>query len=541
MPVRVYEATPPPSNSVEKLHELLALREAIDVAIEQGMTKRENLTEVIKRMLPSVCTRVGAEGAFVESYGEDLDLHVFEWPEGLNVPDRDAIFASTRESTRHRVEAHDEQTMVVAQSLDVAGAWFGSAGLVFKRVPSGGERDLDHVFALLDALCEVLDNFLYSIRAARERHNVMMELGTALRHRVLGEGLASAIAVLNKATPLARTLLVFVAEENASSMLHVQVYDGARCLLDTLSSDIERTELTELRRQGAAYLREGDRALLERFGLEQAQEEVLINGVTKSVIVGKVLVTSRGGAFNTYDREILGGFSGFIRQRIVDFNKEWRRLAASFRPDDVGRLLLSDDYEHRYLTPREAEVAILYVDISGFTKISEQVLKTPAAVAELVEAWSRDAVDLVWAHGGVFDKMIGDCVLALFGPPFYETAPEARLASAMRCAIAIREMTQKIPVRPEFEVLRENGVAVSTGVNLAPLFVGAFGPNANFTGFSSGMNNTARLQGCAKRDQILVMEDAAGRLAPGEFQLGEVESAAVKNVAAPLRFRPLLG
>jgi class 3 adenylate cyclase len=136
--------------------------------------------------------------------------------------------------------------------------------------------------------------------------------------------------------------------------------------------------------------------------------------------------------------------------------------------------------------------------------------------------------------------MIGDCILALFGPPFYDANPAERLAAAIRCARDIRQMTQKLSERPGFELLKSVGVGVSTGVNLAPLFVGAFGPNGNFTGFSSGMNNTARLQGCAKRDQILVMDEAAARLAPGDFKFGEVQSAAVKNVAQPLRFRELI-
>ena len=77
-------------------------------------------------------------------------------------------------------------------------------------------------------------------------------------------------------------------------------------------------------------------------------------------------------------------------------------------------------------------------------------------------------------------------------------------------------------------------------MNLAPLFVGIFGKNDNFTGFSSGMNNTARLQGCAKRDEILVMAEAALALPPGHrFQLGPEESAVVKNVAVPLRYHPV--
>ena len=136
--------------------------------------------------------------------------------------------------------------------------------------------------------------------------------------------------------------------------------------------------------------------------------------------------------------------------------------------------------------------------------------------------------------------MVGDCVIALFGPPFYEETPGQRLARAIQCAIDVRAMTHKVPERLAFEVLREAGLAVSTGVHLTPLFVGQFGPNSNFTGFSSGMNNTARLQGCAGRNEILVMEEAVAALPEGHaFKFGPPRSMAVKNVADPLRFRAL--
>src|SRR5262249_19633639 len=156
---------------------------------------------------------------------------------------------------------------------------------------------------------------------------------------------------------------------------------------------------------------------------------------------------------------------------------------------------------------------------------------SPAAVAELVEIWSREAVNLIWKHGGVFDKMVGDCVIGLFGPPFYDVAAPERLAAAIRCAIEIRAMTTDLPNRPEFRHLQEAGLGVATGVNLAPLFGGQFGPNDNFTGFSSGMNNTARLQGCAGRDEILVMEEAIAKLdSKAGFTFGEERNAKVKNV-----------
>ena len=524
------------------IRDLYELRNMVDELIEQGLVHRWSVSEVLGAILPEIGRRLGVTGAFVETYGEDLALRLFGWSgasgKPLVIPDKAEIFARTSEEKREVVIANPEQNgakvTVVAQHLDVAGAWFGRAGVIAPK-----DADVARLAEGLHAVCEVLDNYLFSIRAMREKHVIMMRLGNALRHRVLGEGVKQAVSILAEAIPMERMVIVYVAEENAAKTLHVQMFEGDKLVVDTLASDA--TTHAPLRLLGREYLSGESTVLLDELGVSASQEEVLINGITKSVVVGKVVVTCKQGVFNTYDRELLSSFAGFIRQRVVDFNKEWRSLAASFRPDDVARLLQNDEYERRFLAPREETVAILYVDISGFTRISETILKTPAKVADLVETWSNDAVEIVWEHGGVFDKMVGDCIIALFGPPFYDEPPGERLSRALRCAVAIREMTSQLPERVQFEVLRGAGLGVSTGVNLAPLFVGQFGPNSNFTGFSSGMNNTARLQGCAGKDEIIVMDDAIAALPDNhDFTFSEMRSAPVKNVAEPLRFRTLL-
>jgi len=521
----------------DNMRELYELRNTVDELIEEGLVKRWSVSEMLGALLPRVCESLGATGAFVETYGEDLDVHLYQWAQGdkpLVIPSKDAMSKRTSEQGRERVVDVVGDQVLVAQHLDVAGAWFGRAGLVAPKSVDG-----PRLGEALNAVCEVLDNYLFSIRAMREKHLVTMKLGNALRHRVLPEGLKQAVAVLSEAIPIERMVLVYVAEENAAKTLHVQMFEGAELKVDTLAQ--QQHTSSPLRLLGREYLAGVSSRLLDELGVKDAQEEVLINGITKSVVVGKVVVTSKHGTFNTYDRELLSAFAGFIRQRVVDFNKEWRSLAYAFRPDDVARLLSSDEYEKSYLAPREETVGILYVDIAGFTRLSETILKTPAKVAELVETWSADAVDLVWQHGGVFDKMVGDCVIALFGPPFYDDQPGDRLARAIQCAVDIRAMTNKLPERVAFANLKENGVAVSTGVNLAPLFVGQFGPNSNFTGFSSGMNNTARLQGCAGKNEILVMDEAIATLPKdAKFAFSEQRSMPVKNVAEPLKFRALV-
>jgi adenylate cyclase len=524
-----------PMSEDAHLKELYELRNTVDELIEEGLVRHWTVSEVLGALLPRVVSILGAKGAFVETYGEDLALHLFSTNgddgKPLSVPAD--VFTRTSAEKRERVTITEGGVLVIAQHLDVAGAWFGRAGLV-----CAPDADAVRLAEALNAACEVLDNYLFAIRAAREKHNVMMRLGKALRHRVLGEGMKEAVAVLAEAIPMERMVLVYMAEESASKTLHVQMFNGAKLEVDTLAT--QGDSLAGVRVMGRDYLNGKNADLLEHLGVKNAAEEVLINGITKSVLVGKVVVTSKTPSFNTYDRELLSAFAGFIRQRVVDFNKEWRALALAFRPDDVARLLQDDDYEKRFLAPREETVGVVYIDISSFTKVSEVILKTPEKVAQLVEEWSRDAVDIVWQHGGVFDKMVGDCIIALFGPPFYEENPGQRLARAIQCAIDVQAMTNTIPSRVAFEVLREHGLAVSTGVNLTQLFVGQFGPNSNFTGFSSGMNNTARLQGCAGRNEILVMEEAVTALPETHpFKFTETRSMPVKNVAEPLRFRAL--
>ena len=529
-----------PGRETQLLQSLVQLNRRIDDLVEQAQRERLSLPDAMARILPALCDATGAEGAFLHTFDEDLALTLLRYPEDLEVPSVDAILTATSEPEPTAYRHIGEGAMVVAQPLDVAGAWFGAAGLVIPLSSPLGTRP-DELMALLDVACEELDNFLCSIREAREKHRIIMQISEALRHRVLGEGLREAVAALCSGVSVERLLLVCVAEDRQLPTLHFQLYEGCALSIDTMGLLAPHAEDVDLRCQAHALLVAGDRALLDRFGFRGALEEVLINGIVEATVVGKIFVMSRSGGFNTYDRDLLAGFAGFVRQRVIDFNKEWRTLARSFRASDVARLLRENDYVTRCLAPREENVAMLYADIAGFTRLSETILRTPSAVAALVEAWSREAVSLVWEHGGVFDKMVGDCVIALFGPPFYEAAPGDRLLAAIRCARAIREMTNSIPSRPGFAQLLETGLSVSTGVNLAPLFVGRFGPDDAFTGFSSGMNNTARLQGCAHADEILVMSSGLEQLPPNHgLVLGEERSAQAKNVAEPLRFRPLV-
>jgi class 3 adenylate cyclase len=155
-------------------------------------------------------------------------------------------------------------------------------------------------------------------------------------------------------------------------------------------------------------------------------------------------------------------------------------------------------------------------------------------------------VEILWKHGGVFDKMGGDCVIGIFGPPFFRTDRVARIAAAVKAAREILSFTVGLETDPELEKIASSGVVrglgVAVGINLCPASVGLFGPNQDFTAFSSGMNQTARLQSLAGFREILLMDTAQAQLANSKDAAlrdatyeGPAESP-VKNVAKPLRF-----
>ena len=193
---------------------LNALRTLIDEAIEVALVDHQSLPELMGRVLPQVREKLGAELLIFETYGEDRALQEFVSPEGRVLPERDAVFTRTSDSRRESFVLETADATIIAQPIDVAGAWFGRAALV---LPQGAPSEQAREGLLV--LAEVLDNHLFAIRAAREKHTVMMRVGNALRHRVLGEGLANAVEILGEMVPLDRLVLVYTAEQGAAKKI----------------------------------------------------------------------------------------------------------------------------------------------------------------------------------------------------------------------------------------------------------------------------------------------------------------------------------
>lgn len=524
------------------LEEERALVSAIDELLEVALRDRLPLESYLPRALETLAQSLGASAVALRTFDESLELVTFVWPDQPSSGELARKMPRITELTDRRepfVE-HASGSLVIAQHLDVAGELFGA--LAAELPGEADEARLAQLRGLLGAFAEVIDNQLAFVAIFRRKSIVARRLGDALMDPVLDRGIDAALVVLRESVSFDDLLLVVRDEHDArGARLTYRIIQGGVLTHDAAVSG-ELSVEDFVKTHASAMIQGDSRTLLAQLGITRFREEALISGVTERRSLGKVVVSSRRGELSTIDRDVLERFADSLRQRLVDHYREWRHLGLSFPHETVERLLREDDYAGCRLSAREAKVAILFTDLSSFTRISEQVLREPELIAKLVDTWSRLAVDVIYELGGVFDKMVGDCIIALFGPPFFDVDGGEACRRAAHAAQRIMELTRALNDGVAMPELRdiEPPLGVATGLHYGPVFVGRVGPNENYTAFGSVMNNAARLQALAKRDEVLCMDSFVETLGEAA-RFGDERRASVKNVAEPLRFRALVG
>ncbi|HWI96685.1 MAG TPA: adenylate/guanylate cyclase domain-containing protein [Solirubrobacterales bacterium] len=169
------------------------------------------------------------------------------------------------------------------------------------------------------------------------------------------------------------------------------------------------------------------------------------------------------------------------------------------------------------------EAGVLFADLRGFTRLSEQ--SEPEAVSVLLRRFYACAEDVLFPEA-VIDKLIGDEVMALYLPMFgrFEEAAPVMLDSA-------RELLRRIGYGSAEGPFAEVGI----GLDYGEAFVGKVGRRAlnDFTAIGDVVNVAARLQGEAAGGEILVSGRLTERLnePPGERLELELKGKAEPVVA----------
>lgn len=528
--------------TLEELKFLRELTRSVDDLLEESLKHRENLEKTFERVFPPLMHFLGARGVCVTTLDEELVSTTFSHGEF------DGVFPGTLlTGNRWGVRRLESGHTFVSQQLDVVGVPVGSIGVLYE-----GDRvaDAAKLARALETVAEELDTVLASIQTAAEKHQLLVTINTYLANRVFEVGMDGAVRALCEKVKLPGFLLLY-RDAVESGALHYRMYKYGQ--LEFASNGRRFQTLDDaIRSYGSNLVTPNDKHLGQVLGERKAVETVLISGVGESHTLGKIMVWSGGEGFSAYTVDLLRLLASTLSQRLIDYNRERIHLSQFFSSRAIDELLKDPNYERRYLSPRAEEVGILFADINGFTRICEQVLERPERIGKFVDDWSSEAVRILHRHGGVFDKMVGDCVIGLFGPPFFKDAASVRAANAIKAAVEIQTFTRDtMSAHPEIsrlsEILKVPGLGVAIGVNLAVSFCGLFGPNRNYTSFSTGMNQTARLQSLGSFRETLVMKEAweAAQAeqdpALSKYSVGALDETPVKNVAQPLRYYRLSG
>ncbi|WP_165390351.1 adenylate/guanylate cyclase domain-containing protein [Thalassococcus sp. S3] len=138
-----------------------------------------------------------------------------------------------------------------------------------------------------------------------------------------------------------------------------------------------------------------------------------------------------------------------------------------------------------------AEMAVLFVDMRGFTQISERM--RPEQVSEFVTAYRTRITAVAQETGGIIDKFMGDAAMLVF-----EDADGRAARAALHCADLLAadidtwsEQRQRAGDEP---------VQIGVGLHWGEVFVGVVGDDARleYSVFGDTVNIAARLEALTK-------------------------------------------
>lgn len=339
-----------------------------------------------------------------------------------------------------------------------------------------------------------------------------------------------------KYLPVERGLIILFDEDGNPVPKLTKFIEGA----DAQDIPISRTILKMVAEQQVA--------LMTSNALEDARllggKSIAIHGIRSAMcvplwnrnrVIGAVQVDSpiHIGRFTEEDLDLITALANFAavaveRAQLAEKIEQERKIRTKMERyhspaviDEIVKGVVAADETDI----RNAEVSILFADISGFTTVSEN--KKPEEVASFLSNFFSAAVDAIFAYGGTLDKFIGDAVMAFFGAPIPQDDHADR---AIMAGLMMMERVDKWNAERESEGLPH--VRIRVGINSGSAVVGNVGTEkrVDYTVLGSSVNIASRLEsGVAKPGQLVISQNTLDRCI-GSFETEPLGEFALKGL-----------
>ncbi|MDD4843843.1 MAG: adenylate/guanylate cyclase domain-containing protein [Anaerotignum sp.] len=189
---------------------------------------------------------------------------------------------------------------------------------------------------------------------------------------------------------------------------------------------------------------------------------------------------------------------------------EKRRISNTFRryvAPEIVTELLREGTDSLGLGGKLTDIAVLFVDIRGFTTMSE--LLTPPQVVEILNEYLTLTTKCIMDNHGTLDKFVGDCTMAIWNAPLPQ---QDYIYNAVKAAWDMVEGSKALSGRLQEQFGRT--VSFGVGVNCGPAVVGNIGAEMrmDFTAIGDTVNTSARLEANAPAGQIYISRAVADAL-----------------------------
>lgn len=193
--------------------------------------------------------------------------------------------------------------------------------------------------------------------------------------------------------------------------------------------------------------------------------------------------------------------------------------------ENVLNFMGSREYESTIMANETIEATVIFIDICGFTKISENAKAD--TVVTLINAYFDEMVKEIMHHQGYIDKFIGDAIMAVFKGEYH-------LDRAIDAALAVCEKINNLPAldgnldyKPKVSIGIKSGEMISGNIGSVSL------KRLDYTVIGDTVNTAARLQDAAMENQIIISEDCYEQVKES-FKCEKVGSISLKNKANPI-------
>ena len=158
---------------------------------------------------------------------------------------------------------------------------------------------------------------------------------------------------------------------------------------------------------------------------------------------------------------------------------------------------------------KKMDIAVLFVDMRGFTAMTESLKDQPEMVVEILNQYLEMTSKSIFYAGGSIDKFIGDATMALFnGFIDLDDYEFKAVTAAWNMVQQAEELNKKV------KNLCGIDVGFGVGVHVGEAIVGNLGPSfrKDYTAIGDAVNIAARLEASAEKSQIVISADLHERV-----------------------------